>query len=122
MRPSPTSPPSSLPRLRAAAKAAGNYYDTTYTGCPPLTGDQPGETVFIENANGCKYNGNSDYNTSAKPGVVVIGRGKIEILGNASFYGLLYHANLDNSNQVLIELGGNCSDRRRDRRRRRREE
>jgi hypothetical protein len=105
----PNLTPEQLAAARAAAKAAGNYYDLNYVGCPPLTGDMPGETVFIENANGCKYNGNSDYNTAAKPGVVVIGRGKIEILGNASFYGLLYHANLDNSNQVLVELGGNCS-------------
>jgi Tfp pilus assembly protein PilX len=105
----PNLTPEQLAAARAAARSAGNYYDINYTGCPPLTGDQPGETVFIENANGCRYNGNSDYNTSVKPGVVVIGRGKIEILGNASFYGLLYHANLDNTNQVLIELGGNCS-------------
>jgi Tfp pilus assembly protein PilX len=98
-----------LAAARAAAKAAGNYYDDPAAGCPALTGDKPGETVFIEDGNDCIYNGNSDYNTATKPGVVVIARGKISILGNATFYGLLYHANLDNSNQVLIELGGNCS-------------
>jgi Tfp pilus assembly protein PilX len=105
----PNLTPEQLAAARAAAKAAGNYYASTYAGCPPLTGDQPGETVFIENANGCSYEGNDDYNTATKPGVVVIGRGYIDIRGNASFYGLLYHANLDNSNEVLIELGGNCS-------------
>jgi Tfp pilus assembly protein PilX len=105
----PNLSPQQLAALRATAKAAGNYYDDTYTGCPPLQGDQPGETVFIENARGCTYNGNTDYNTSTKPGVVVIARGSISLLGNASFYGLVYHANLDNSNQVLIDLGGNCT-------------
>jgi hypothetical protein len=110
----PTQPnltPEQLAALRAAAKAAGNYYDATYAGCPPLQGDQPGETVFIEQlpGSGCMYNGNTDYNTATKPGVVVIGKGKLFILGTASFHGLLYHANLDNSNEVLIDLGGNVS-------------
>jgi Tfp pilus assembly protein PilX len=105
--------PEQLAAVRTAAKAAGNYYDSTYTGCPPLVGDKPGETVFIEQLppSGCTYNGNDDYNTAAKPGVVVIGKGKIYLLGNAIFYGLLYHANLDpaHETEVLIDLGGNCT-------------
>jgi Tfp pilus assembly protein PilX len=99
--------PEALDSLRAAARADGNYY----TSCPgSLQGDQPGEMVFIEDAgSNCKFNGNADYNTRAKPGYVVIAHGSIQILGNATFYGVIYHANLDNSSAYLVDLGGNVS-------------
>jgi Tfp pilus assembly protein PilX len=99
--------PEALDSLRAAARADGNYY----TGCPPtLQGDHPGEMVFIEDAGAnCKFNGNNDYNTRAKPGYVVIGKGQIQILGNATFYGIIYHANLDNVSTYLVDLAGNVS-------------
>ena len=47
--------PEALDLLRSRAQAEGNYY----AGCAPsLQGDQPGELVFMENAAGCKFNGN----------------------------------------------------------------
>ena len=96
-----------LDQLRARAAADGNYY----TGCAPsLAGDQPGEIVFMEDATGCTYNGNNTYNTADKPGYVVIARGAIgKINGNATFYGIIYHANLDDSTADLITLTGNVS-------------
>jgi Tfp pilus assembly protein PilX len=96
-----------LDQLRTRAKAEGNYY----TGCAPsLAGDQPGELVFMENAAGCQYNGNNVYNSAATPGYVVIARGTIDkINGNAEFYGILYHANLDNLTGDVISLTGNVS-------------
>jgi hypothetical protein len=99
--------PEALDSLRSAARADGNYF----TGCPAsLMGDQPGEMVFIEDAGvNCKFNGNNDYNTRAKPGYVVLAKGTIEILGGATFYGVIYHANVDNSSDYLVNLGGNVS-------------
>jgi hypothetical protein len=96
-----------LDQLRERARREGNYYE----GCAPsLAGDQPGELVFMENASGCQYNGNNTYNTAAKPGYVVVARGTIDkINGNATFYGILYHANLDNASGNLITLTGNVS-------------
>ena len=96
-----------LDQLRARATADGNYY----TGCAPsLAGDQPGEIVFMENASGCTYNGNNIYNTASRPGYVVIARGAIgKINGNATFHGVIYHANLDDSADDLITLAGNVS-------------
>jgi Tfp pilus assembly protein PilX len=98
--------PEALDTLRSSAKADGNYYAT---GCPAsLQGDVPGEMVFIEDASGCSnFNGNSDYNTMAKPGYVVIAKGAITINGGATFYGVIYHANVDDSNAALVNLGGN---------------
>jgi hypothetical protein len=102
--------PEALDSLRSAAQADGNYYAAG--SCPgSLQGNQPGETVFIEDASTCPiYNGNSDYNTAAKPGWVIIGRGQIRINGTATFYGVIYHANLDNvADPARVSLGGNVS-------------
>lgn len=101
--------PDALDSLRAAAAADGNYYAAG--SCPrTLQGDQPGETVFIEDASSCgNFNGNDDYNTVDKPGWLIVGKGAITINGNASFYGVIYHANLDNSSGALVNLGGNVS-------------
>ena len=95
-----------LDQLRERARADGNYYP----GCGPLMGNQPGEVVFMEDATGCSWQGNNVYNTAAKPGYVVIARGAIgTINGTADFYGIIYHANLDNAAGNLITLGGNVS-------------
>jgi hypothetical protein len=102
--------PEALDSLRAAALADGNYYAAG--SCPgSLQGNQPGETVFIEDASSCPiYNGNSDYNTATKPGWVIIGKGQIRINGTATFWGVIYNANLDNvGTPARVSLGGNVS-------------
>ena len=102
----PAVTPEALETLRSAAKADGNYYAS---GCPAsLQGNVPGEMVFIEDGLGtCNYNGNSNFNTFAKPGYVVMAKGKLLINGGATFYGVIYHANTTDSNAALVELGGN---------------
>jgi hypothetical protein len=100
--------PEELDTLRTLAASDGNYY----TGCPnSLEGDQNGEVVFIEDAgSNCTFQSNAVYNAPPPDsGFVIIGRGKITIMGTADFHGILYHANLDNSSDVLIDLGGNVS-------------
>ena len=96
-----------LDQLRERARSEGNYY----TGCAPsLAGDQPGEMVFMEYADSCEYNASAVYNTAAKPGYVVIARGNIaKTNGTADFYGIIYHANLDNETANVITLTGNIS-------------
>jgi Tfp pilus assembly protein PilX len=99
--------PEALDSLRSAAVADGNYS----TGCPAsLQGNVPGEVVFIEDAGAsCRFNGNNDYNTSAKPGFLVVAKGTLEINGTATFWGVIYHANVDDSNAAVVQLGGNVS-------------
>ena len=99
--------PESLEILRERAKAQGNWY----AGCAPsLQGaGGAGEIVFMENADGCMFNGNAVYNTVAKPGYVVIARGTPTLNGNAEFHGVIYHANVDNSSAMLVNLKGNIS-------------
>jgi Tfp pilus assembly protein PilX len=96
-----------LDALRERARGDGNYYERC---APSLMGNQPGEVVFMEDATGCEWNGNNVYNTAAKPGYVVIARGEIgKINGTADFYGIIYHANLDEVSGDLITLTGNVS-------------
>ncbi|CAA9473558.1 MAG: hypothetical protein AVDCRST_MAG69-260, partial [uncultured Solirubrobacteraceae bacterium] len=94
----------------------GNYFPT---GCPAsLQGDVAGEIVFIENPGpaGCKYNSNAVFNTPAKPGAIVVARGgTLEMLGTMQFYGLVYHANMQETvdgvvggKTVLLRLQGNA--------------
>ncbi len=98
-----------LDLLRTKAVSEGNYYAS---GCPSsLAGDESGETVFIEDMGaGCTFESNAVFNTEEKPGVVVFGKGPIELRGNMTFHGLLYHANFDDStNDYLVHLNGNVS-------------
>jgi Tfp pilus assembly protein PilX len=100
--------PEALDTLRNAAKADGNYYAT---GCAPsLQGNQPGEMVFMEDASaGCSYTGNDVFNTTAKPGYVMIAKGSVSLGGTTEFHGVIYNANTDNSNNTLVTLQGNAS-------------
>jgi hypothetical protein len=47
-------------------------------------------------------------NTANNPVILVIGTGSFALSGNATFYGLVYAANLNNSTSALITLNG-CS-------------
>jgi hypothetical protein len=65
--------------------------------------------VFMENAEGCHFNGNQVYNSPTKPGYVVIAQGTPTLNGNAEFYGVIYHANEAESSEMLINMKGNIS-------------
>jgi Tfp pilus assembly protein PilX len=99
--------PEALETLRQRAIAEGNYI-ADGDPCPAsLQGDQPGEIVFIEHSNGCAYQGNVNWNTKEQPGFLVIGKGTIYLLGTTNFFGVIYHANTDNSSETLVDLNGN---------------
>jgi len=99
--PSPTAlSAAALDRLRERAQADESYYAT---GCPPSLA---GPLVFVEDAN-CSYTGNSNYNSTAFPGVLVFARGTLSISGNVEYQGLIYMANLQNSTGLVLTLGGN---------------
>jgi Tfp pilus assembly protein PilX len=103
----PALSPESLDAVRALAQAQGNYYQ----GCAPsLQGDVPGEVVFIEDAgsSGCSYTSNSQFNTPTQRGAVVIAKGKLTLGGTSDFYGVIYPANVNDSNAVLLSLQGNA--------------
>lgn len=101
-----------LARLKATAARAGTYYAS---GCPSsLTG----ALVYIENGD-CYYGSNSQYNSVASPGVVIIGTGTLSFGGTSDYYGLVYAANGQGSapssgpctsafQNLVVSLGGNA--------------
>jgi hypothetical protein len=85
----PALSPETVERFRETAKANGTYYPGPCA--PTLTG----AVVFIENANCGDYDGpgNSEWNTAAEPGVLIVGSGRIGFKGNALYNGVLYMIN-----------------------------
>jgi hypothetical protein len=94
--------------LEDMAKANGTWYET----CPA---NPNGDVVYVKNAGTCKYNDSTPAapgatrccNTQANPGLFVLERGTVEWSGNIEFWGVVYHANLDNSSgERLVETSG----------------
>jgi len=97
----------SLELLRQRADADGNLHRNGPSDCgKSLAGDKPGEVVYFDNIGNCTYNSNTVYNTTAKPGILVIARGILTLAGTTSYKGLIYHPNLDASSEYLIRLLG----------------
>jgi hypothetical protein len=100
--------PETVERMREFAKANNTYYAG---GCPSLAG----EVVFLESAN-CAYTGNSEWNTTAQPGVLIIGSGTLSLSANTTYHGVIYHVNGSDNvgpqlNGIVLRLHGNgCVD------------
>ena len=90
-----------LEALVDVARANGTYY----TSCPSsLTGD----VVVLDTGGECSFQGNTQHNSLANPGLLIIWSGSIEFLGTTNFYGLIYHPNLSNSTDWdLVKVHGN---------------
>jgi hypothetical protein len=97
-----------LAALEDMARANGTWYAT----CPS---NPNGDVVYVKNAGTCSYNNSTPAasgasiccNTRANPGLFVLERGSVDFGGNIEFWGVVYHANLDNSsNERLVETSG----------------
>jgi type II secretory pathway pseudopilin PulG len=99
--------PETIERMRAYARGIGTYYAS---GCPNLAG----EVVFVERMiPSCSYTANSEWNTDAAPGILIIGSGGLSLSGTTTYHGIVYAVNGSDgvgpqSNATdLIELHGN---------------
>jgi hypothetical protein len=97
--------------LEEVAKANGTWYAT----CPS---NPNGDVVYVQNAGTCRYTssapsapgGGKCCNTSANPGLFIVERGTVDFGGNIEFWGVVYNANLDNSNlERMIETSGTAA-------------
>jgi hypothetical protein len=104
-------PGDSLFALEDVAKANGTWYET----CPS---NPNGDVVYVKNAGTCRYTSSAPAtagaskccNTSANPGLYIVERGSVDFGGNIEFWGVVYNANLDNSNSDrLIETSGTAA-------------
>lgn len=87
-------------RLRQSAIDNGTYF----TSCPSsLTG----AIVYIDTSTTCSYSANGQYNSATAPGMVLLTQGGLSLGGTLDFYGLIYHANLNNATGDVVSLNGN---------------
>ena len=92
-----------LEALLDVARANNAYH----TSCPSsLTG----AVVAIETTSTCSYTGNTQFNSAAVPGLVVLVRGKISLSGTVNFFGLMYAPNRppSSSDPEMIKVHGNA--------------
>ena len=97
---------SQLLSLKTQAQASGSYY----AGCPTaaqLTSPANGAPVYIASCN-VSVGGNTQVNTSAKPGALVIENGTFTMQGTSNFYGLLYMVNKQATNGSVVNINGNA--------------
>lgn len=90
-----------LARLKQVAVANGTYF----TSCPASLA---GSVVYIEATASCSYGSNTTFNSADAPGAVVLTGGTLTLGGSATYYGLIYHANLSSATGNLITLSGNA--------------
>lgn len=93
-----------LDALRARAIATGSYYAS---GCPA---NPSGPLVFVENGN-CSYNNSAGpcCNSAAAPGIFVIANGTLALGGNTRYHGIVYLANQQQSDQVVLSITGTAA-------------
>jgi Tfp pilus assembly protein PilX len=97
---------SQLAALQAQAQAAGTYY----AGCPTtaqLTAPASGAPVYVKTCN-ISVTGNTQINSSVKPGALIVESGTLTLGGTVNFYGLVYMVNKQASTGSVVNIGGNA--------------
>jgi hypothetical protein len=89
-------------RLKARAIADGTYY----AGCPTAA-QLTGPVVYVE-AGTCSYTSNSQFNSTASPGLLIMASGTLSLGGTCDFHGVIYHANTAGASSVLVTTQGNA--------------
>ncbi len=105
---SPVLTPAEMADAKTMAMAAGTYIPAS-TDCSTITASQlAGAIVYVEGGPTCAISipSNPVRNSQAHPGVLIIADGTISFTGSATFYGLIYAANLSGSSASLINLNG----------------
>jgi Tfp pilus assembly protein PilX len=102
-----------LQALETQAAAAGTLHSGG-ADCPnsatALSSPANGAPVVIQGPNcNISVGSNSQINTAAKPGVLVIEDGTLTLGGTANFYGLIYMVNKQGSSGAVVSIGGNAT-------------
>ena len=96
----PAMTPEARERLKQKAIANGTYYQSCGNQPPSATG----EVIYIASGP-CRWMGNATYNSPQSPGLLIMERGLLEM--KEDFYGVIYHANLDNTTAKIVDTSGN---------------
>jgi hypothetical protein len=89
--------PAQRARLKARAISDGTYYAT----CPPEL--PSGDIVWVDSGD-CTATGGSGTAT-----MLIINNGTYSLNGNATFYGVVYAINAQNSSGTVVEVHGNAT-------------
>lgn len=92
-------PEDAVERFRGKADSLNTYFNGR---CPQ---SPAGELVFIDNAS-CVFAGGGDANTPGTPGMLIVRGGTVSFSGSMSYYGLVYNANTQRSNGIVVEISG----------------
>ena len=88
-------------RLKERAIADGTYF----TSCP-TDAQLNGKVVWVEGCADGQYTKNNIWNSLANPGILIWADGTLELGGNSTFYGIVYHLNNSNSTEDVLRLRG----------------
>ncbi|MGH2911251.1 MAG: DUF7305 domain-containing protein [Solirubrobacteraceae bacterium] len=106
---------SQLATLKSEAQAHATFYSATSPyHCPSSMTELEGVTlssstrapVYVEGCGALNVKANGTANTEANPGFLVIANGTLEISGTATYYGIIYAANLQKSTEAVVKLQG----------------
>jgi Tfp pilus assembly protein PilX len=107
--PAATLTDSQLASLQAQAQAAGRYYSNTCPSTAAQLTSVNGAPVYVKGPCALRITGSTPINSANAPGALIIENGSLELGGNVMFYGLVYVANKQNSNNALVKLGGTAA-------------
>lgn len=97
-----------LEALLDVARANGTYY----TSCPSGTADGAltGDVVVLDTGGLCSFMSDAQHNSPTDPGLLIVMSGKFEMLGTATFHGLIYAPNLppSSTDPDVIKVHGNA--------------
>ncbi len=103
----PTKQSAMTPEARARLQATAVTNGTYYTSCPSAA-QLTGKVVYVDVAGECGYTGNDQFNTAAKPGMLILERGSLSLGGTTHFYGVVYAVNASGLQTALVQSQGNA--------------
>lgn len=109
---------SQLTTLKSEAQSHAKFYSATSPyHCPtsmtelegPALSSSTRAPVYVEGCGALSVKANGTANTEANPGFIVIANGTFEISGTATYYGIIYAANLQKSTEAVVKLQGKAN-------------
>jgi type II secretory pathway pseudopilin PulG len=109
---------SQLATLKSEAQSHSTFYSPTSPyHCPTSMTELEGAVltsitrapVYVEGCGALNVKANGTANSEANPGFIVIANGTFEISGTATYYGIIYAANLQKSTEAVVKLQGKAN-------------
>ncbi|HKP91460.1 MAG TPA: hypothetical protein VJT75_15955 [Thermoleophilaceae bacterium] len=98
---------SQIQSLERQASAANTFFTCPTSGTN--LSSVGGAPVVVAGPCNVTIGSNTVVNSAASPGVLVIENGTLTLSGTATFYGLIYMVNRQNSGGAVVTIGGNAS-------------